>query len=244
MLKLTDYQKSLLIATRRWQLNLTPCECRTRGWSHLKVVRLSSQLVPRAFVEWDCPRTPQTHEHDEEKRLESYELICRDYCSLKKSINGMHPPPPFTFMLLDGAKVKVTIVRDHPDWDTPILRVSSTLRKRNVNGDWRLASDQRHIRLTRIGLEQADLLLGARFSHRLLEWTPPSGTVGTKEIMASPRFQKSGKNPPRSTIQEWQNNSPPASVHSATDTGESFFPEDWVFERIADWHPRNKRRRP
>jgi hypothetical protein len=244
MLKLSDYQKSLLIATRRWQLNLAPCECRREGWDHLKVVRLYRQPVPRAFIEWDCPRSLQTNVHDEEKRLESYELILRDHYSLKESIPSMHPPPPFIFWLLNGTKVEVKIVENDPEWDTPILRLSSTSGTRAIDGNWRLASDQRHIRLTRFGLEQADMLLKSKYSHKTFEWSPPAGTVGTKEIMSSPRFQKSGKNPPRATIQEWQNNSPPPSRTSARGTGESYYPEDWVVERIANWNPRSIRRRP
>ena len=69
-------------------------------------------------------------------------------------------------------------------------------------------------------------------------WSAPTGYVGVKTICTHVRFQKSGKNPPRTTIQAWEKSNP--TVRDASpDSRETFLPESWVFERIAEWNPRS-----
>ena len=67
-------------------------------------------------------------------------------------------------------------------------------------------------------------------------WSPSPGYVGTKRIMRDERFRKNGKNPPRTTLQQWQKSNPP--VERAPDSGELFYPESWVLDCIRTWHPR------
>lgn len=73
-------------------------------------------------------------------------------------------------------------------------------------------------------------------------WQPPAGFVGVKAIGLDPRFSKNGKNPPRTTIQNWQEtdtrNGKPPEVITAPDNGEVHLPEVWVMDHIARWTPR------
>lgn len=73
------------------------------------------------------------------------------------------------------------------------------------------------------------------------EWQAPSGFVGTKEICHDERFQKDGKNPPRTTIDAWRNKPGKAGApqtHKAPDTGEVYLSEKWVQDQISHWNPR------
>ena len=69
------------------------------------------------------------------------------------------------------------------------------------------------------------------------------GFVAVSVVMNDARFAKDGKNPTRSTIQVWENKAKregDASFEArpAPDTGEAFFPKDWVLVQIEHWHPR------
>lgn len=74
------------------------------------------------------------------------------------------------------------------------------------------------------------------------QWRPPEGYVGAKQISTAPRFQKKGKNPPRTTLQEWEKRSSksksPIHVVKAPDSNECYYPEAWVHEQIQQWNPR------
>lgn len=72
-------------------------------------------------------------------------------------------------------------------------------------------------------------------------WTPPPGYVGVKEICNSERFRKSGKNPPRTTVAEWEKRDSDVSRVTARDTSEVYLPESWVIQKIAVWNPRKHR---
>ncbi len=73
-------------------------------------------------------------------------------------------------------------------------------------------------------------------------WQPPEGYVGAKDILLDARFKKGGKNPPRSTLQDWERRSKksksPVRVEKAPDTKECYYPEAWIFEQIRAWNPR------
>ena len=73
-------------------------------------------------------------------------------------------------------------------------------------------------------------------------WEPPTGYVGVKTVARDRRFRKNGKNPPRTTIQEWirraEQRGSPVKVIRAPDSKEVHLPEKWVHEQIALWHPR------
>lgn len=80
-------------------------------------------------------------------------------------------------------------------------------------------------------------------------WKPPTGYVGAKTITSDERFWKGGKRPPRTTIDTWVNRDKkhakaqgrdPVTIVKAPDSGENFYPEDWVQEQIRLWHPRAK----
>lgn len=79
-------------------------------------------------------------------------------------------------------------------------------------------------------------------THVPSRWQPPKGYVGSKTILSHERFRKGGKNPSRSTLQEWENrsNSSEDQVQRvvAPDSGEVFFPEAWVQDQMKRWHPR------
>jgi hypothetical protein len=69
-------------------------------------------------------------------------------------------------------------------------------------------------------------------------WKPPADYVGVKTILQDRRFRKDGKNPPRTTIQQWErDHSPPARVADPA-SGEIYLPETWVDERWKEWSPR------
>jgi len=73
-------------------------------------------------------------------------------------------------------------------------------------------------------------------------WQPPPGYVGVKTVCNDPRFQKNGKNPPRSTIDGWIDAAARRRERitkvCAPDTREVHLPEEWVHERIREWNPR------
>lgn len=97
-------------------------------------------------------------------------------------------------------------------------------------------------------------------------WQPPKGYVGRKTVCSHQRFRKKDKNPPPTTIDVWvkaaerdgwtvrrirnpQSGALPADPSNgldkkellilyAPDSGESFFPECWIRDRIQRWHPR------
>lgn len=79
------------------------------------------------------------------------------------------------------------------------------------------------------------------------EWSPPDGFVGTKKIIHEARFQKHGKNPPRSTIDVWRKaarsrNEPIQEVHDPA-TRELYLREEWVMDQISKWSPRKRNNR-
>lgn len=80
-----------------------------------------------------------------------------------------------------------------------------------------------------------------------IPWEPPDGFVGTKTITSDPRFRKHGKNPPRTTIDQWYQDAvkrgEPPERHYAPDSREVYLPLRWVTERIASWHPRQRKPR-
>lgn len=75
-------------------------------------------------------------------------------------------------------------------------------------------------------------------------WQPPPGYIGVKTICTDARFRKSGKNPPRSTIDVWiraaERNKCKPRIVRAPDSQEVHLPEDWVLEQIKRWNPRPK----
>ncbi len=77
---------------------------------------------------------------------------------------------------------------------------------------------------------------------KISRWEPTPGYIGVIEIMSHERFRKKGKNPPRTTIDAWINQSrngdDPVSIEKAPDTQEVHLPESWVFKRIQIWSPR------
>lgn len=72
-------------------------------------------------------------------------------------------------------------------------------------------------------------------------WEPSPGYVGTKTITTDERFRKNSKNPPQSTMQRWVKRSEkegnPVPTVKAPDSGEKFYPEQWVQEQIERWNP-------
>jgi len=77
------------------------------------------------------------------------------------------------------------------------------------------------------------------------EWQPRSGFVGTKTICNDRRFQKDGKNPPRTTIDVWitaaRNHDTPPETDYDPATNELYLPESWVFDQIYRWSPRRRK---
>lgn len=71
----------------------------------------------------------------------------------------------------------------------------------------------------------------------LKAWAPPVGYVGVNTIMTHERFQKRGKNPPRTTIQTWQRRSDAPKPVKAPDNNEVHLPEVWIMQQIATWNP-------
>lgn len=69
-------------------------------------------------------------------------------------------------------------------------------------------------------------------------WSPPAGYVGSKTIEHDERFRKNGKNPPRTTLQLWQNRSRDLKMVQDPASNENYYPEEWVREQIKLWHPR------
>lgn len=74
-------------------------------------------------------------------------------------------------------------------------------------------------------------------------WKPPLGYVGAKAIVSDERFQKDGRSPSRSTIQEWVDRSKKKtdnnlSVVKDPATQECHYPELWVHAQIRRWNPR------
>lgn len=86
-----------------------------------------------------------------------------------------------------------------------------------------------------VGVEEA-----ARVSAK--PWEPSPGFVGVKTIMYDERFQKKGKNPPRTTIDAWIKSAAragnPIRKEMAADSQEVHIPENWVHEQIRGWNPR------
>ncbi len=99
--------------------------------------------------------------------------------------------------------------------------------------------------ITREGLEVLEADGQARTTtHAELpkQWEPQPGYVGSKTIISHERFQKKGKCIPRTTLQRWVNrdaeDGDPVPTETAPDSGEKFYPEQWVRERIERWNPR------
>ncbi len=71
---------------------------------------------------------------------------------------------------------------------------------------------------------------------------PPPGYVGSKTITSHERFQKKGKCIPRTTLQQWVDRDAtdgnPVPTETAPDSGEKYYPEQWVREQITRWNPR------
>lgn len=90
-------------------------------------------------------------------------------------------------------------------------------------------------------LERDDANTPVTDVRRPKRWEPQPGYVGTKTITTDERFRKDGKNPPQSTMQRWVKRSEkegePVHTDKAPDSGEKFYPEQWVLEQIERWHP-------
>jgi hypothetical protein len=72
-----------------------------------------------------------------------------------------------------------------------------------------------------------------------IKWTPPAGMVGAKDVCNDDRFRKEGQNVPRTTLQKWQERDRPTTARDRA-TGETYYPEQWIYERLAKWTPRRK----
>lgn len=76
-------------------------------------------------------------------------------------------------------------------------------------------------------------------------WTPRPGFVGVKAVCNLPQFQKKGKNPPRTTIEQWvksaRGRGETVTIEKAPDSGENHYPEQWIKDCIARWNPRSPR---
>lgn len=74
------------------------------------------------------------------------------------------------------------------------------------------------------------------------DWSPPCGYVGRKTVCTDKRFQKKGKNPSPTTIDGWVNSAKKQdqliAIEKDPATGENYYPEAWIMERIATWNPR------
>ncbi|MCH8969898.1 MAG: hypothetical protein IIA66_12365 [Planctomycetes bacterium] len=68
-------------------------------------------------------------------------------------------------------------------------------------------------------------------------WEPPEDHVRVSAIQADEEYQKNGKNPSRTTIQQWENRDHPLVVRDPA-TNESCFLKSWVFDCIKKWNPR------
>lgn len=98
-------------------------------------------------------------------------------------------------------------------------------------------------------------------------WQPPPGFEGRKSVCTHQRFRKDGKNPPATTIDVWVKAAERAGrtvthvrdplseeraddpvgrlehrellIFHAPDSGECFYPERWIMDRIRTWNPRH-----
>jgi len=75
------------------------------------------------------------------------------------------------------------------------------------------------------------------------KWQCPDGYVSVDDIMLDPKYKKNGKNPPRTTIQKWEQksirNGDPVNCIKAPDSQTKHYPEFWVMVQVQLWHPRN-----
>lgn len=73
----------------------------------------------------------------------------------------------------------------------------------------------------------------------VVSWTPPPGFVGVKRILHDATYRKEGKNPSRSTIQQWERKEQPPKRERDPQSGEIYFPKDWVDKHWKKWKPRH-----
>jgi hypothetical protein len=79
---------------------------------------------------------------------------------------------------------------------------------------------------------------GKATDQRPAAWKPKPGYVGTKTICSNDgRYQKHGKNPPRTTLQQWQDRDTP-DIDRDPASGQVYYPESWVLQCISTWNPR------
>lgn len=71
-------------------------------------------------------------------------------------------------------------------------------------------------------------------------WEPPPGMVSVADIMYDSQWAKHGKNPPRQTIQRWEESHPPSTREKDPATQTVYVPEDWARKRHRAWSPRLK----
>ena len=72
-------------------------------------------------------------------------------------------------------------------------------------------------------------------------WEPPEGYVRVSTIQGDEEYQKDGKNPPRTTIQQWETRDRPDIVQDPATT-ENCYPKGWVSECMKKWSPRKQRK--
>lgn len=70
---------------------------------------------------------------------------------------------------------------------------------------------------------------------------PPSNYVAVSTIERTDEYKKSGKNPPRTTIQRWETADPVVKVH-APGSNEVSYPKEWVDQHWNAWSPRSSKR--
>ncbi len=69
------------------------------------------------------------------------------------------------------------------------------------------------------------------------EWTTPKGYVTISEIERLPDFEKSGKNPRRTTVDYWIEKDPPEIITNPH-TRERCVPHQWVKAHVEQWQPK------